>query len=125
MAILRTIAARLAHTKYGREAVEAKADLSLFKKPPSFPFIFGLILLGLSYVIGWPGVVASGIVAAYLKNPLIFVIGGPAIYAVSFLVWAVSMLLMGKDNIKYARALTKYGVRVLIERFASPASPGK
>ncbi len=125
MAILHTIATYVSHTAYGRAAVESKADLSLFKKPPSFPFILGLILLGLSYVIGWPGVVVSGIAAAYLKNPLIFVIGGPAIYAVSFLVWAVSMLLMGKDNIKYARAFTKYGVRILIERFAPPPSPGK
>ncbi len=118
MAILKTIAARLAHTKYGRYAVESKADLSLFRKPPSFQLILGLILMGLSYVIGWPGVLASGIAATYLKKPLIFIIGAPLIYGFSFLVWTVSMLLIGKDNIKYARALAKYGVRVFIEKFA-------
>ena len=118
MAILRTIAARLARTKYGRGAIESKADLSLFRKPPSFQLVLGLILLGLSYVIGWPGVLASGIVATYLRSPLIFVIGAPVIYGFSFLVWGISMLLMGKDNIKYARALAKYGVRVFIEKFA-------
>ncbi len=118
MAILKTIAARLAHTKYGRDAVESKADLSLFRKPPSFQLILGLILMGLSYVIGWPGVLASGIAATYLKKPLIFIIGAPLIYGFSFLVWTVSMLLIGKDNIKYARALAKYGVRVFIEKFA-------
>ncbi|MCL4558031.1 MAG: hypothetical protein M1491_05285 [Deltaproteobacteria bacterium] len=119
MAILRTIATRLAHTKYGREAVESKADLGLFGKPPSFQFVLGLILLGLSYVIGWPGVVATGIAATYLKNPLIFVIGAPVIYGFSYLVWGVSMILMGRDNIKYVRALTRYGVRIFIEKFVS------
>ncbi len=118
MAILHTIAIRVSHTAYGREAVESKADLSLFKQPPSFQFILGLTLLGLSYVIGWPGVLAAGIAATYLKRPLIFVIGAPLIYGFSFMVWGVSMLLMGKDNIKYVRALTKYAVRVLIEKFA-------
>ena len=121
MTILRTLATWAAHTRYGREAVESKADLSLFRKPPSFQLVLGLILLGLSYVIGWPGVLASGIVAAYFKSPLIFVIGAPVIYGFSFLVWGVSMLLMGKDNIRYARALSKYGVRVFIEKFAPPA----
>ena len=120
MTILRTIATWVSHTTYGRAAVESKADLSLFKKPPSFTLILGLILLGLSYAIGWPGVVAAGIAATYLKRPLIFIIGAPAIYGFSWLVWVVSMLLMGKDNIKYVRALTKYGVRILIEKFAPP-----
>ena len=118
MTILRTVATWAAHTKYGREAVESKADLSLFRKPPSFQLVLGLILLGLSYVIGWPGVLASGVAATYFKSPLIFVIGAPVIYGLSFLVWGVSMLLMGKDNIKYAHALAKYGVRVFINKFA-------
>ncbi len=118
MGLLRTVAAWAGRTAYGRAAVASRADLSLFKQRPSFLFIVGLILLGLSYVIGWPGVLASGIAAAYLKSPWIFVIGGPAIYAFSFLVWGISMLLMGKDNIKYAQALAKYGVRIFIEKFA-------
>ncbi len=125
MTILRTIAAWAAHTAYGREAVESKADLGIFKEPPSFVLVLGLVLMGLSYVIGWPGVIASGIAATYLKNPLIFIIGGPALYGFSFLVWGTSMLLIGKDNIKYMRALARYGVRIFIERFSGSGSPGK
>ncbi len=118
MRLLRTIATWAGRTTLGQEAVASRADLSLFKQRPSFQFILGLILLGLSYVIGWPGVIASGIAAAYLKSPWVFVIGGPAIYGFSFLVWGVSMLLMGKGNIQYARAFAKYGIRIFIEKFA-------
>ena len=119
--LLRRIADRAARTAYGREAIRSKADLGIFKAPPSPALVIGLVLLGLSYVIGWPGVIASGVAAAYLKKPLVFIIGGPAVYAFSFLVWGVSMLLIGKDNIKYMRALGRYGTRVFIERFAGPS----
>lgn len=119
MAILRTIAGWARRTAYGREAVASRADLSLFRQPPSFTLVLGLILLVLSYVIGWPCVLAAGALAVYLKDPLIFAIGGPATYALSWLVWGVSLLLMGKDNIRYMKALLRYGVRVFIEKYGA------
>jgi len=119
MSVMHALAVRLARTSYGRKASESKADLSVFKEPPSVRLVIGLVLLAISFTIGWPAVGATGIAALYLKNPLIFLIGGPIAYLISHLVWTLSMFLIGRDNIMYMNVLIKYFTRVIIEKYAS------
>jgi len=46
-----------------------------------------MILIAFSYVIGLPAVVALGVIAVKLDEPLIGIIGGPLIYGVSTLIF--------------------------------------
>ena len=53
----------------------------------------GLIVFGLNFVFGWPAVSLCGFLAIYLEEPLIFVLGAPAIYSFSWLLWLAGALV--------------------------------
>jgi len=95
------------------KAVEDGADLSVFEEKPGLRVYFGLFLIALSYLIGWPAVALFGILAVYFGNPLIAVIGGPAIYATSHLVFWIGMYCAGS---RYAMAVLRWWLRRLFEK---------
>lgn len=75
--------------------------------------IWGFIIIGVSYTIGWPLVGALGLLAAYLDRPLIFIIGGTVVYALSHLTFIFGAWLAGADH---ARACIRWAVRRLLLR---------
>jgi hypothetical protein len=75
--------------------------------------IAGLILIGVSYLIGWPAVAAFGFLAVYLEEPMIVIIGGPATYAFSYVVFFAGAWLAGAE---YAKTLTRYGTRKFFQK---------
>jgi hypothetical protein len=115
---LRCIARRLARTRFVQRAVEDQADLSAFREKPSARLVVGLLLIGLSFVAGWPVVTLCGIIALYTGRPLVLLIGGPAAYAASWLIWGAGMLLAGAENIRYGGILFRFVVRRFVEKHA-------
>jgi len=111
--MIRKIAARLAKTKYVREALEDTTDLKSLRIQQSPRMIMGLILIGFSYIIGWPAVAAFGILAVYFREPLIVVIGGPVIYGISHVVFLIGAWLAGA---KHARFLMRYATKVIFRK---------
>jgi len=73
----------------------------------------GLGLIAFSYVIGLPAVIAMGILAVWMKKPLIAVIGGPLIYTISTLMFIVGIKMAGK---KYFQVISRWLVRVVLEK---------
>jgi hypothetical protein len=118
MPYLNKIADRVARTEYGRKALKEEIDLGYFKQPPPPKVIIGLVLLGLSYLIGWPAVGLCGIFAIYFHEPLILVIGGPVTYGLSWAVFGISMLLLGMHSFKGADLILRYMIRVFIQKHA-------
>jgi hypothetical protein len=108
----------LGRTSYGRKAVETHADLSIFTGKPPLKILLGLILLVISYIICWPAISVLGFAALYLNESMILIIGGPVAYGLSWLVWTLSMIMLGKENYKYINALSQWVVRRLIEKYS-------
>lgn len=104
----------LAATKFGKSAVQEKADLSAFKKRPSPRVMMGIIVMGFSYIIGWPAVSVLGVIAYQWDMPLLFIAGGPALYGTSHLAFLLGLYLAGAD---YMKILLKWGVRRLLEKY--------
>jgi len=124
--MFRKIAARLAKTKYVREALEDTADLKSMRIQRSTRMIMGLILIGFSYIIGWPAVGAFGVLAVYFREPLIVAIGGPVIYGISHLVFLAGAWLAGAEH---ARFLMRYTTKVVFRKILrynteTPTTPG-
>jgi len=113
--IPRAIRARIARTRFAREAIAQKADLSAFRDKPTLKLVTGLVVLALSFLLGWPAVAGFGIAAIYFREPLIVAIGGPAVYGFSWLLWALSMFLLGAESYKYGRIFLRWAVRRLVE----------
>lgn len=113
--IMGTIAGRVARTRFAREAVADKADLGPFREKPGGRVIAGIVLMGFSYVIGWPAVALLGAVAIYLREPLIVIIGGPLTYGLSHLVFLAGLYLAGAE---YGYALARWATRRFVEKYA-------
>ncbi len=75
--------------------------------------IVGLILIAFSYVIGLPAVIALGVVAVWLKDKRIVLIGGPLIYAISTILFIIGIKMAGK---KYFQVFSRWVVRVVLEK---------
>ena len=104
---------KVAATSFVRNAIAEKADLTAFKQKPSARILFGVFLIGFSYIIGWPAVAALAALAIYLHEPLVGIIGGPLTYGLSHLVFLAGMYLAGA---KYSAIFLRWATRVVMER---------
>lgn len=115
MGIMEAIAGRVARTDFARRAIEEGADLSPFREKPGGRVIAGIVLMGFSYVIGWPAVALFGAAAIYFREPLVVVIGGPLIYGLSHLVFLAGLYLAGAE---YGYAFFRWATRRFVEKYA-------
>jgi hypothetical protein len=114
--IRRKIAQYLSGKKYIVKILEKPADLSEFKERPTPRVITGLILMGFSYVIGWPAVAALSFLAVWFREPLIAVIGCPTIYGLSHVVFILGAWLARAPH--YMGSLTKYAIQRFIKKYS-------
>jgi peptidoglycan/xylan/chitin deacetylase (PgdA/CDA1 family) len=111
----RFLAQKLASTAYVRRAIEEQVTLDTFKLPPSPRFLFGIGLVGFSFVIGWPMVALFSVLSAYSQSPALLVLG-PGFYLFSHLVWLLGTYLAGRDGMKYANMILRWGLRKIVEK---------
>jgi len=107
---------KLARTEFVRSAVTDKADLSELKRRPTARTWTGIFFMGLSYIIGWPAIIALGFVAAHVQNPWLVAVGGPLLYGLSHLVFLLGAVLAGTQ---YTRPLLRWAARRAVERWGS------
>jgi len=113
LSLLNMIAVRVNRTEFARKALAEKADLSPFREKPSARILAGIFLMAFSYVIGWPAVALFGILSVYFSQPLIVILGGPAIYGTSHLVFLAGMYLAGA---KYTYIFFRWATRKFLEK---------
>lgn len=109
---------KLAETEFVRSAIAEQADLSVFKQRPTPRVIFGLCIIGFSYIIGWPAIAGLGMLSIYLQKPLIVAIGGPVLYGLSHLTFMIGTYFAGA---LYTRVFIRWLTRVIVERFIGSA----
>ena len=115
--IRRKIAKYLAGKKYIREILANPVDLNEFKERPTPRLITGLILMGFSYVIGWPAVAALGALAVWLNEPLIVIIGCPMTYGLSYVVFIIGAWLARAPH--YMGTLARYTIQIFLRKLLS------
>jgi hypothetical protein len=111
--IIKKTALYFARKQYCKAAILEHADLSAIKEKPTPSMVIGLILIAVSYAIGLPAVVALGILAVWVKKPLVLIIGGPVIYTISTILFILGIKMAGT---KYFRVFCRWMVRVVLEK---------
>lgn len=111
----RTLIQRLASTAYVRKAIKEPVNLDCFKETPSSKFITGVGLVLFSYVLGWPMVGLFGILSAYYRAPKLL-IAGPVCLGISHLVFLLGMVLAGRDCLKYAESMLRWGLCRIVSK---------
>jgi hypothetical protein len=101
--------------KLVRKALTTPVDPVLLQ-PPTARILTGLVLLGLSYLLGWPAIALFGALAAWLRRPLLLALG-PVLYGLSWLVFVSGLLLLGTRSLRAGRAFGLLLVRKLAERY--------
>ncbi len=115
--IRKNIGQYLAEKKYIKKILEEPADLSEFKEPLTARLIIGLILIALSFLLGWPLIAFLGILAVWVREPLLVIIGGPAAYALSCVVFIFGAWLSRTPH--YLGILTRYAIQVFFRKLLS------
>ncbi len=121
---MQKLVAKLASTRFVRNAMEEEADLSAFKQKPSVRVVLGVGAIALSYVIGWPLIALLGALSVYYQEPIIVLLGGPAAYGLSHLTFILGMYLAGaRYSWIFLRWLTRITMLKLLKRFPGSAPP--
>lgn len=115
MPVLKSIVRRIEETAWMRNAMTNEDVLHVFQEKPATQVYWGIGLILVSYVIGWPAVAVLGMMAFYIGEPLILAIGGPLFYGLSHLVFLAGLYLAGK---RYAIALAHWASRKALARIS-------
>lgn len=107
--MLNNFVQRLSRTAYVRSAIADTAGLECFKQKPTPRIIWGLVIIGISYIIGWPVVFLLGILSVSWEKPLLVAVGGPLAYGLSHLTFIVGAWLAGAEH---AKAFFRWVTRV-------------
>jgi hypothetical protein len=99
---------------YIQKIMETPADLSEFKERPTPRLIAGLIFMVLSFMMGWPAIAALSFLAVWWQEPLIFVIGGPLAYVLSCVVFFIGAWMARAPH--YLNTLTRYALQSFIKK---------
>ena len=90
-----------------------ESDLSVLKNKLSSRVTCGLVIAGISYIVGWPLVGLLGLLAAHAKEPLIILIGGPVIYTISHLLFILGAYLSGA---LFAKTFFRWALRMAFNK---------
>ena len=115
--IRKKIAQYLAGKKFIQKILENPADLSEFEERMTPRLITGLILMALSFIIGWPAVAALSFLAVWFKEPLIAVIGCPTTYALSYVVFIIGAWLSRAPH--YLGIMARYTIQSFFRKLIS------
>ena len=115
--IQKKIGQSLAGNKFVQKILENPADLSEFKERMTPRLITGLTLMALSFIIGWPAVAALSFLAVWFKEPLIAVIGCPTTYALSYVVFIIGAWLSRAPH--YMGILARYTIQSFLRKLLS------
>ena len=108
------LAQYLAGKKFIHKIMDNPADLSEFKERPTPRLIAGLILMVLSFIMGWPAVFALSFLAVWFQEPLIVVIGCPTTYVLSYVVFIVGAWMARAPH--YLNTLTRYIMQSFLKK---------
>lgn len=98
--LLRSTVRRLARTQFGQKALALPDRQNIRRQKPTTRVYCGLVLMALSYLIGLPALAFLSYLSVRMSQPMIFVIGGPVIFGLYHLMFAVGAYLAGQN---YAR----------------------
>jgi hypothetical protein len=117
--MIKRLVQKIAQTAYVRSAIEENANLDSLKQKPTPRMVWGLVIIGISYIIGWPMVGLLGMLAVVLNEPLVAIVGGPVTYGLSHLIFMLGAWLAGAEH---ARTFLRWAARVVVAKL-TPDTP--
>ena len=111
----RLLGRQLVRLRSVRRAVLEAADLGAFRERPTPRLLVGVSLIFVSSLMGWPAVVVAGWLAVVYGDALLFFLGGPVVYGLSWVLWALGILVAGRDAVRYGHIFVRWLLRRMAE----------
>jgi len=80
------------------DSVEGSPVEISLREPNRLRVIFGILLIVISYIIGWPAVSAMAAISLYIDKPSLITYGGPLVYGFSYVLLFLGLFLTGKKH---------------------------
>lgn len=112
------IASRLARTGFGQKALAQDPDLEVFKQRPSPRVKWGLLIMGLSFLIPWPSMALVAYLAYLWEQPWALLAGAAVVVVVAHLVFVAGVLVAGGN---YLLSLLRWAAARFIRKYHPPA----
>ena len=113
MNIIKKIAHAIAKTKFATKAINENTGLNTLQEKPSVRFYFGIFLMVVSYIIGWPMIGLLGVLSLYWNEPLMVIIGGPLLFGLAHLAFLAGLYLAGG---KYIMPVIRWTIKVTLKK---------
>ena len=113
MYLLRSIAGRLAQTKFGQTSLNESDGLSILKQKPGTRVYIGFGLMIISCLVSLPALAFLSYLSVKLSNPMIIAIGGPGVVLVVHIMFGMGVYLAGQN---YALKLLQWATKRFLEK---------
>ena len=115
MSLLRSIARKLAQTKFGQKSLTKPDGLSILKQQPGTRVYVGLGLIAISCLISLPALAFLSYLSVKLSSPMIIAVGGPVVILVVHIMFGVGVYLAGQN---YALKLLQWATKRFLQKYA-------
>jgi hypothetical protein len=111
--VIRKMAQGIAKTRFARNALNEDADLGVLREKPSAKVLFGVFLMLMSYIVGWPMIGLLGALSLYWEEPLMIALGGPILFFVAHAAFLAGLYLAGG---RYVMPVIRWATRVVLQK---------
>ena len=115
VSLLRSIARRLALTKFGQKSLTKPDGLSILKQKPDTRVYVGLVLMAMSFLIGLPALAFLSYLAVKLGKPMTIAVGGPVVILLVHIMFGVGVYLAGQN---YAANVLQWATKRFLQKYA-------
>ncbi len=115
MSFLRSIARRLALTKFGQKSLTKPDGLSILKQKPDTRVYVGLVLMAMSFLIGLPVLAFLSYLSVKLSKPMTIAVGGPVVILLVHIMFGVGVYLAGQN---YAAKVVQWATKRFLQKYA-------
>ena len=115
MAVLRSFALSLAHTKFGKKSLAKPDGLSILKQQPGTRVYVGLILMAMSCLISLPALAFLSYLAMKLSQPLMVAVGGVVVLILVHVIFGVGVFLAGQN---YALEILQLATKRFLQKYS-------
>ena len=115
MSLIRSLARKLAQTKFGQKSLSNPDGLSLLKQQPGKRVYFGLALIAMSFLLGLPALAFLSYLSVKLSKPMTIAVGGPAVIILVHIMFGVGVYLAGQN---YASEVLQCATKRFLQKYA-------
>ena len=114
MSLVRSLARRLAQTKFGQKSLNNPDGLSILKQQPGKRVYSGLVLMAMSFLLGLPALAFLSYLSVKLSTPMTIAVGGPVVIIFVHIMFGVGVYLAGQN---YASKALQFATKRFLQKY--------